>query len=165
MKINNPYLPHKEHFCFGCSPKNPIGLHLNFERDGDRVLCQWQPEANYQGFHQVLHGGILATLLDEIAGWVVQAVVGTAGVTSEMNVKYLKPVYVHDGPLQLEAAVSNRRGRLVDIDTKLSNALGVLCTQASVTYYLFSPEVAKKKFNYPGADAFLPPDVDKDEYL
>lgn len=161
MKINNPYLPNKEHFCFGCSPKNLIGLHLSFELDGDRVLCQWQPEANYQGFHQVLHGGILATLLDEIAGWVVQAVVGTAGVTSEMNVKYLKPVYVHDGPLQLEAAVAHKRGRLVDIEAKLSNAFGILCTQATVTYYLFPLEVAKEKFNYPGSDAFFSREIDQ----
>lgn len=160
MKITNPYLHREEHFCFGCSPKNPIGFNLKFEREGDRVFTQWQPNVNYQGFHQVLHGGILATLLDEIAGWVVQAVVGTAGVTSEMNVKYLKPVYIQDGPLHLEGAVLTTRGRYVDIEARLTNQSGMVCTTAVVTYYLFSLEVAREKFNYPGPEAFVTPEGD-----
>lgn len=154
MKITNPYALLQQHFCFGCSAKNPIGLQLNFNLEGKKVVSYWTPDERYQGFHRVLHGGIQATLLDEVAGWVVQVICQTSGVTSEMKVQYHKPVYTHEKNLRIEAEIIGYRNRLVDIEARLFNESGNLCSTAIVTYYLFSEEVAKEKFNYPGADSF-----------
>ncbi len=155
IKINNPYNLLDKHLCFGCSDKNPIGLKLNFTKNGDTIAAVWKPNEHYQGFYQVLHGGIQATLLDEVAGWVVQVVCQTSGVTSEMRVTYHKPVSTSDEEIRIEARILQYRDRYVDIEAALFNAQGLKCTTALVTYFLFPENVAKEKLYYPGKEAFL----------
>jgi uncharacterized protein (TIGR00369 family) len=155
MKLQNPYIKLDSYNCFGCAPHNPLGLKLKFELIDEHVISYWIPEADYQGFYQILHGGIIATLVDEIAGWVVQVLCKTAGVTSEMQVKYLKPVYTNKGPLRLEAHIQEMKGRFAEIEVNLFDVDNVLCTKSIVTYYLFSEELAKSKFHYPGNESFF----------
>ena len=71
QKIINPWL-HKEGYnCFGCAPENPIGLHMHFYEEGDKIVSFWQPQEQFQGWVGTLHGGIISTLIDETAGWAV----------------------------------------------------------------------------------------------
>ena len=63
-KIINPWCDCPEYNCFGCSPKNPIGLHLQFFEDGDYIVSKWQPGNNYQGWVNTMHGGIPTTELE-----------------------------------------------------------------------------------------------------
>lgn len=51
--------------CFGCGARNADGLHLVFRTEGERIVAETTPEARFQGFPGVLHGGVLATMLDE----------------------------------------------------------------------------------------------------
>lgn len=91
-KIINPYLGKKGYKCICCSPDNPIGLHLQFWEEGDEVLTKWSPSENYQGWVDTLHGGVIAMLMDEVAGWVVNRKLQTAGMTTRLDVKYRQPV-------------------------------------------------------------------------
>ena len=85
-KIKNPYL-HKEGYnCFGCCPDNPIGLHMEFFEDGDDIISFWHPQEHYQGWVGVMHGGIVASLVDETFGWVVTRKLQTAGMTSKLEI-------------------------------------------------------------------------------
>ena len=68
-KIINPWEGLDGYMCFGCAPSNPMGLHMEFYEDGDDIVAYWEPEAHYQGWLNTLHGGILTTLMDELAGW------------------------------------------------------------------------------------------------
>jgi len=58
--------------CFGCAPHNHNGLQMSFAEDGEYVVSEWEPKDYFQGYYNVLHGGIQATLMDEIASWLVQ---------------------------------------------------------------------------------------------
>jgi hypothetical protein len=80
-KIINPWRNHPEYNCFGCCPDNPIGLHLEFYEDGDYIVSKWNPQHNYQGWVNTMHGGILSTLIDEVCGWVVTRKLQTSGYT------------------------------------------------------------------------------------
>ncbi|HEU5348694.1 MAG TPA: PaaI family thioesterase, partial [Ktedonobacterales bacterium] len=51
--------------CFACGLRNSQGLRLTFWAEGDEIVTEFTPDEHYQGFPGVLHGGILATLLDE----------------------------------------------------------------------------------------------------
>ena len=51
--------------CFACGMRNDAGLKLVFRQEGDEIVTEYTPEQHFQGFPGVLHGGILATLLDE----------------------------------------------------------------------------------------------------
>ncbi|MEO7002313.1 MAG: hypothetical protein ABI068_10855, partial [Ktedonobacterales bacterium] len=50
--------------CFGCGARNAAGLQLAFRLEGDEIVTEFTPERRFQGFPTVLHGGIIATLLD-----------------------------------------------------------------------------------------------------
>ena len=84
-KIINPWEGLDGYMCFGCAPSNPMGLHMEFYEDGDDIVAYWEPEAHYQGWLNTLHGGILTTLMDELAGWVVLRKLQTSGMTSRLD--------------------------------------------------------------------------------
>ncbi|MGQ8338280.1 PaaI family thioesterase [Sunxiuqinia sp. A32] len=140
--------------CIGCSPFNPIGIKLEFWDDGEHILSEWEPRPEFMGWENVLHGGIQATLLDEISAWVVYTKCETAGVTSGINVKYKKPVYTNKGKLKLKARLKEMNRRIAVITAQLFDSEENLCSEAEVTYFIFSQEVAKAKFHYPGIRAF-----------
>lgn len=155
MKLNNPYLHFEGFNCYGCAPHNQSGLKMNFELVGETIVSEWMPNEDYQGFHQIMHGGILAVLIDEIAGWAIQIFCKTSGFTTEMQIQYLKPAYIENGPYRLEAVLESKKEKRAFVDVKLWDKEGTLCTTAHVTYHLFSEELARDKFYYPGVKAFL----------
>lgn len=155
-KIQNPYAKsgRVEYQCFGCSPNNPIGLQLEFWDEGEEVVAKWMPRKSLEGFMDVLHGGIQATLLDEIASWAVQTKCKTVGVTSSMEIFYRRPVLISSGEITLRAKIREAGSRIAIVETQLISNDGKLCASAVVKYFLFSAEKASAEYFYPGADAF-----------
>ena len=85
--------PAPENPCFGCGAANPRGMHLHFETDEERqrIVGRFRLGAEYQGAHGFIHGGIIATVLDEVMSK-VSRFSNVRAVTAELNVEYLKPV-------------------------------------------------------------------------
>jgi len=154
-KILNPFAGRQNYHCFGCCPENLMGLRLEFYEEGEKVLCHWLPTPEFQGFTGVLHGGIQATLLDETGGWTIMVKMGTAGVTSKMEVKYRKPVRTDEGALRIEATVTSSTARIAILLCSIYSAAGELCTEAIIEYFIFSEERARKELHYPGKTAFF----------
>jgi uncharacterized protein (TIGR00369 family) len=152
-KIINPY-DKDLNMCFGCSQKNPIGLKLQFTENDEFIIAEWQPSDIYQGYNNILHGGIIATLLDETGAWCVSVKVGTAGVTSEMKTKYLAPVYINKGTITLKASVAEQTRKTARINCFLYDGQSKLCAEAVAEYFIYPPEIAARKFKYPGREAF-----------
>jgi len=148
-KIKNPYSKLETYNCFGCSPKNPIGLHLNFVLEGDEVISKWTPSHNYEGWHNILHGGIQATLMDEIASWTVLSFLKTSGFTIKMNIQLHKNVLISDGEIMLKAKLKNKKLNLATIETQIFNSKQELCTEGEFVYYVYSQEIAKQRFHFP----------------
>ncbi len=156
-KINNPWKDPKNdgvYNCFACSPYNNAGLQLDFWEDGNDIVTKWKPTKEYEGWIGVLHGGIQATLLDEIGGWVVMLKLKTSGVTSEMNVEYLKPVKVTNGELTIRGHIVSEEGRFAKIEASLFNEVGEECARALLSYFVFPEKIAKARYQYPGIEAF-----------
>ena len=152
-KITNPY-DNELNMCFGCSQKNPAGLKLQFEESEEFLHASWQPSEFYQGYPNMLHGGIIAALLDEIGGWCVSVKTGTAGVTSEMKTRFLAPVFINKGTVTLKAAVVDQTEKRVRIDCFLYDGQSKLCAKAETEYFIYPPEIAARRFRYPGREAF-----------
>lgn len=135
-KIDNPWLGQEGYNCIGCCPDNPIGLHLEFWEDGGDVVSQWAPSPDHQGWVDTLHGGVQSMLLDEVAGWVVIGLLHTTGVTSKMEVQYVKPISTrHDGPLTIRARLARQMRNVVFIEGEIYNGSGEVCTKATLTYF------------------------------
>lgn len=157
-RVPNPYVGHEGYHCFGCDPHNPAGLRLEFMVQDDRVTAEWTPRPELEGYPGVIHGGIQATLADEIGGWYIHAVHGTAGMTRELQVTYHAPARAEDGPFLLEARehVAERNSSVIEV--RLSGASGTLFSTARVTYAVFSEAAARRRLSFPGREAFLPRD-------
>jgi acyl-coenzyme A thioesterase PaaI-like protein len=155
IRLKNPYADYPGYNCFGCSPDNSIGLKMEFFLDGEQVISRWQPGPDYQGFLDVLHGGIQATLMDEIASWVVFVILETAGVTHRLNVKYRAPVLVSKGEITLKALFLEQRRRIATMKVDLFDGEGKKCSEGIVDYFLLPREQAKQQFHFPGKQAFL----------
>ncbi len=155
-KIQNPYAKsgRAEYQCFGCSPNNPIGLQLEFWNQDEGVVAKWMPRKLLEGFADVLHGGIQATLMDEIAAWAVQTQCKTVGVTTSMEISYRRPVLISAGEITLRATIRESGTRMAIVETQILGNDGKLCASAVIKYMLFNAEKAAADYFYPGADAF-----------
>ncbi len=139
-KIKNPWLHKEGYYCFGCCPDNPFGLHMDFFEDGDSVLCFWKPLEMYQGWVGVLHGGIISTLIDETAGWVVSRKLQAAGMTSRLSVAYHKPLKSSETQITIRAKIAEQRHNIATIHVTVENAHGVVCAEGDVVYFVLSQE-------------------------
>ena len=99
-----------QNHCFGCGQANPVGLHLHFSITSDQtVVCEATVSENYEGPPGSLHGGIIATLLDEAMSKANRAR-GVTAMTRHMQVEYLKPV-PSNAPFRVEGRVTRSEGR------------------------------------------------------
>jgi len=156
-KIRNPYVETEGYRCFGCAPGNKFGLHMRFLETEDSVICRWEPADHFQGYDNVLHGGIQATLMDEIASWFIFVKLGTSGVTEEMQVQYLKPVLTTEGTVHLCATEESKERRRAGIRVTLSQPEGTTCSTALCRYAIYPENVARRRLHYPGREAFAYP--------
>lgn len=142
QKIKNPWLGKEGYDCFGCSPANPIGLHMEFYEDGDDVVSYWKPSEHYQGWVGIMHGGILATLIDETCGWVVSRKLQTAGFTTRLDVSYKKPVHSSESSICVRAHITGQRHQMVFMKASLTNSKAEVCVEADVVYYAVDAQKA-----------------------
>ena len=147
-RIINPWRGMDGYRCFGCDPRSEQGLRMEFYEDGDRIVSRWKPRPEFQGWVDTLHGGIQATLADEISSWVVFRKSQTSGVTSRMEVRYLKPIHTSEDHITLQATVVRQRRNIVDIEVKIFNSQDQLCTEALCIYFLFPKEKAHEEFHF-----------------
>jgi uncharacterized protein (TIGR00369 family) len=152
-EIINPY-DLNENKCFGCSRNNPLGLKLRFMESEKYIHAVWTPGENYQGYPNILHGGIISALLDETGAWCISVKAGTAGVTTEICIKFHAPVYVNKGDITMRASITELTEKKARVHCELFNAQEKLCTEAFAEFFLYPVEIAKSRFRYPGKEAF-----------
>ncbi len=154
VKIHNPYVNLQGYSCFGCSPNNDYGLAMQFYEEDESIVSYWDPQDHYAGFNGVLHGGIQATLHDEIASWVVFVKLKTAGYTADLSIKYLNPVLISKGKLKLVSKATEIEGNFATMHSELYDGSGTLCRESFASYFIVPENIARKKFSYTGIEAF-----------
>ncbi|MBM4425546.1 MAG: PaaI family thioesterase [Chloroflexi bacterium] len=122
------------HHCFACGIKNPVGLKLEFYDNGvDEVRCEYSIPAQYNGYPGIAHGGIVASILDEVVGRV--SMIGDPNhfmMTVKMEVKYRRPVPV-ETPLVFVGKLQKMRGRLAQAAGEVRLPDGSLAAEAELT--------------------------------
>lgn len=118
--------------CFGCGPDNPIGLHLgDFHRRGDGVSTAFRPRPDHAGFDDTLHGGVIATALDEASAWAALEVHGVLVFTAKLEVRYRRPA-PSTAEYRVSGTVIERRSRRLLIDAALSDDRGVVASSSGL---------------------------------
>ena len=144
--------------CFVCGQRNPFGLHLVFRLDNNTVVADFQPREEHQGFPGVIHGGIVAALLDEALGRT--SVLGNNRdwtMTGRLEVRYRR--YVPYGPLlRVRASLDTERRRMLQASGVLTLADDehVVLAEATGIFLPFTPEMADSIMKgYPGLRGFF----------
>ena len=92
--------------CFGCSTFNPAGLQLTFRRNADTILCEYEIPDRFHGAPSIAHGGIVATIFDELSCAAVVFLRDRYVVTGELSVRYRLPCPV-EKPLRFVARIAS----------------------------------------------------------
>ncbi|MGB8523451.1 MAG: PaaI family thioesterase [Candidatus Acidiferrales bacterium] len=120
-------------------------MKLTFEQDDatKRIRGAFKLGAEYQGGPGFIHGGIIATVLDEAMGKLCRFRAVRA-VTAELNVEYLKPVLV-DAPLLIEAYEAEKTGRNLHFVGEIRNQTGDLLARGRGRFVVIEPRESRVK--------------------
>jgi len=105
--------------CFGCAPDHPFGFRLGFTRDGDEIVTRMTPTEQHQGPPGIMHGGLVATLDDEVGAWACIAALGKFGFTVTFSVRLHQAVHI-GREVEARARISKAGSRFVDVEVKVS---------------------------------------------
>lgn len=137
-EIQNPF---PDNNCFFCGSDNPNGLKLKFYWDEEKkeTHTEYLPGEQFAGQGNILHGAIQMGLLDEIMGWASYAYTQEMAVTSDLNVKFLRPTYICGEKISVICRITSKDGPQVNMHATLSNNEGDVCTIATGTYHILPP--------------------------
>jgi uncharacterized protein (TIGR00369 family) len=126
-------LPHT-HSCFVCGESNPLGLNIRFETDGKIVQTRFRPRPEHIGFKQTVHGGIIATILDEIMVWACAVQTRRFAYCAELNIRYQAPARPDEELIAVAELVSNRRDKIFEAKAELRTLSGEVLATATGKY-------------------------------
>lgn len=119
--------------CFGCSGTNRHGLQLRFLHTDSGSLTRISVTDSFCGFDGLVHGGIIATLLDEAAAWALFGHLGRFGLTREMITRYLKPIPT-SRKLVLTGDVISHDERNASVTSSIRDESGTLLAEGESTW-------------------------------
>jgi len=122
--------PSSVHKCFGCGGDNAGGMKLTFQQDNvnRRIVGRFVLGERYQGGGGFVHGGIIATLLDEAMAKVCRFREVRA-VTAELTVEYLKPVIV-------EGRKTEQKGRNIFMTGEIRDTAGLVLARSRARFVI-----------------------------
>ena len=135
MEIPKLDVEYTAQFCFACSQRNPIGLKLKPVQDGEKVTAEFTAGKFHQGWDNVIHGGILYTLLDEVTAYAMLCRGIELGVTakSEIRFKQLAPI---NQPIRASAWVTKLTKRLVEARGEISLEDNTVIADGKFLFYV-----------------------------
>jgi uncharacterized protein (TIGR00369 family) len=130
------------HNCFGCSPRNASGLQMEFFSSDKSLLSRVTVPDHLCGWSNLVHGGVISAILDEIMSWSAMVQLKKIILTKSITVDYKHPVYTGKA-LMVEGKVLEVKGeREALMEGLLYSDEGKLCSRSEGTFALFTPEVA-----------------------
>jgi acyl-coenzyme A thioesterase PaaI-like protein len=144
--------------CFACGQQNPLGLKMTFLVDDNAVVADFMPRAEHQGFPGIIHGGIIATALDEALNRTsVLAESPAWTMTGRLEIRYRLAV-PYGSLLRVRASLQSQRGRMVQASGKLTLAEdeAVVFAEAQGTFMTLAPALLDTVMkDYPGMRSFF----------
>lgn len=135
--------------CIVCGQKsvNPNTMGLRFEIAENGVQTCLTPDYKREGYKNIVHGGIICSLLDETIGWSVAVERKKFFVTAELNVRFVRPlptgleIIVKGWSLEHKSRYSTAEGEIVDKD-------GTIYAKATGKFFLMKDDAAQTVNSY-----------------
>lgn len=127
--------------CFVCGDKNPFGLNVEFYRKDGKVLGEYVVQDHFQGYRNILHGGILSALLDEV---MIKSILAQdiLTLTCEIKVRFKKPVEIGQR-LYLEGKPTEDKGKILFAEGEIRGEHGEVVATAEGKFFRAEGEIEK----------------------
>ena len=142
------------HNCFACGQLNVHGLQLDLHADGGECWAELTLPERFEGWDGIAHGGILATILDEVMAWAIIEQ-DSWGVTARMTIEYKKPVAV-GSRIRGEGWLVRARRRLVEAAGRIVDADTGEELATAEALYVAAPEDRKRELKERYAFTLVP---------
>jgi len=131
--------------CFVCGRKNREGLQVSFEllESEKKIRASFIPQKKHQGYTNIVHGGIISTLLDEAMVNLAYRL-GFQVVTAQLEVRFRKPAWVGE-PLLIEAEIMGTFKRIIQARAFALNKEGVMVASSTGKLMLLSSEAEERQ--------------------
>jgi uncharacterized protein (TIGR00369 family) len=131
---NSPY-------CFVCGDKNNKGLNVRFYSSDRKAKAEYTPKREFQGYRDILHGGIISTLLDEV---MIQAIIaqGILTFTTQIEVKFKKPARIGE-KLLLEGEIIEDKGKIIVTKGEMAKEDGTIVAVATGKFFKATGEMKR----------------------
>ena len=120
-------------YCFACGENNPIGLHLTFNFDGERIFTKKIVTKEFQGYEGAVHGGIISTMLDETMCKFIEAKYHEKSVTGRLEIRYKYPTPT-EKELKITAWEELRRKNLISMRSTVQTPDGTITAEATAKF-------------------------------
>lgn len=129
--------------CFVCGVENDSGLHMRFfETNSDpvEVAAEYTVPERFQGYPGIVHGGIVASMLDEVTSRTIfRGDPPRLVVTGKLSVRYRKPVPVAT-QLRLTGRVIEDKGKVIKVSGEIAGPDGEILAEADAVLFEVNPE-------------------------
>ncbi|MCL5774071.1 MAG: PaaI family thioesterase [Firmicutes bacterium] len=122
-----------DNYCFCCGKLNPIGMKLDFHYSNEQLSAEVAFPREFQGFAGIVHGGMVAAVLDEVMVWLLMKK-GIKAVTGQMDVKFRKPVFINEN-LKFTAELKGRAdSRAIKVAARAERDDGTVVADSNGTF-------------------------------
>ncbi len=128
--------------CFGCGAANEHGLQMKFFTDNQQVYSFLEVPETMVGWNRIIHGGVLATILDEVMAWAAIYLYKQLGVTKSIAIDFKKPVQCGEKITAVAGIDEKISATAVRMSGTISDAEETVCARATGDYKMISPKTA-----------------------
>ncbi len=126
--------------CFGCGSDNAHGLKMKFESNGEQLRSRLIMNERFRGWSNLIHGGVLSTILDETMGWTVLCLTKKFMLTKGMYVGFRKPVRIGMKITSTGYIKEHLSDRRICVVGEIRDEAGDLCASSEGEFALFTRE-------------------------
>lgn len=133
------------HLCFACGHSNPHGLKMEFYTDETAIFSDMEIPVRFCGWKDVVHGGVVSTVLDEVMGWSAIYLLKKLIFTKSMTVDFIRPV-IAGTPVTAEGRIANLENENeAVVEGAVRSREGDLLAKATGRFKLMSVEKARRR--------------------
>ena len=125
--------------CFGCGRNNSSGLQLNFHWDGKTARAEFTPSRFHQSWPGIVHGGIIATMLDEAMGYATLYSGVSDFLTAAIQVNFRRPALVGE-PLVVTGEIIGKGRRSIKVEATVTLPDGTLVAEGKGTQVIIEEQ-------------------------
>lgn len=127
--------------CFVCGSRNEAGLQLDVVSGDGEARAEFQPDARWEGYQGVVHGGVLSAVFDDLMFHAIYSVIKQLAVTASLEVCFRLParigtrLYCH---ARVAEPGAQGYGRLVNVEGEIRDQDKRLLATSKSQYVIMS---------------------------